>query len=79
MEKHRITVQVLSMIDGSVREVIANVPADSEQSAVDKLFAIAKDEMAYKYLGMDGILVPSDCPIPPITTKYALGEWYAKA
>lgn len=75
----RITVQVLSMVDGSVREVVANVPAANEQEAVDKLYAIAKDEKAYRYLGMDGVLTPSNPLIPPFKTKYAEGTWFARS
>jgi len=78
MNKQRITVQVLSLIDGSLREVIANVTAIDEQDAVNKLFAIAKDEMAYKYLGHRGIIAPSGQK-PFTFPKYAEGNWYAKA
>lgn len=73
----RITVQVLSLVDGSVREVVAWIKADSEQAAVDELFALAKDERAYRYLCSDGILTPTDPPLPAITTQYAAGEWWA--
>lgn len=75
--KLRITVQCLSLIDGSVREVTANVSAENEQDAVNKLYAIGKDEIAYRYLGMDGIISPSSPKVPPFSTKYAEGEWYA--
>lgn len=76
--EQRITVQCLSLIDGSVREVTANVTADSEQDAVNKLFAIAKDEMAYKYLGHDGIIGPEG-QTPYTFPKYAEGNWYSKS
>lgn len=76
MTQH-ITVQVLSLIDGSLREVTANVKAATEQDAVNALFAIAKDEMAYKYLGHDGIIVPVGQE-PYTFPKYAEGNWYAK-
>lgn len=75
--KVRITVQVLSLIDGSLREVTANVTATDEQDAVNKLFAIAKDEMAYSYLGHAGVIAPFGQH--PFVTKYADGLWYAKA
>ena len=77
--KIRMTVQVLNMIDGEVREVVAHVPAVNEQEAVDKLFALAKDEKAYRFLGYDGVISPSSAPIPPFTTKYAPGKWFAIA
>ena len=76
--KIRMTVQVLNMIDGEAREVVAHVPAANEQDAVDKLFALARDEMAYRFLGRDGVISPSSAHIPPFTTKYASGEWFAK-
>jgi hypothetical protein len=79
MNKQRITVQVLSMIDGSFREVVANVPAKNAQQAVDKLFALAKDEKAYRFMDEHGVITPTDCPIPAITTKYAAGEWWTRA
>lgn len=74
--KQRITVQVLNMIDGEIREVVAMVKADSEQDAVDCLFKLAKDEKAYKYLGHDGILKPTNGQVYTFP-RYA-GEWYAK-
>jgi hypothetical protein len=77
--KQRITVQCLSMIDGSVREVVANVTAETEQDAVNKLYAIGKDEIAYRYLGGNGILSPSQPLIPAFSTKYADGEWYTRS
>lgn len=78
MAKHRITVQCLSLIDGSLREVVATVNATTEQDAVNLLFARAKDEIAYKYLGHDGILAPAGQE-PYTFPKYAEGNWYAKA
>jgi hypothetical protein len=77
--KQRITAQVLSLVDGSVREVVANVQADNEQQAVDKLFALAKDEKAYRFIGAHGVITPTNCPLPAIVTKYAAGEWWARA
>jgi hypothetical protein len=77
--KIRITVQCLSLTDGSVREVVAHVPAETEQEAVNKLYAIGKDEIAYRYLGMDGVISPENPVIPAMVTKYAEGEWYARA
>lgn len=76
-ERQRITVQVLSLIDGSFREVTANVTAATEQDAVNALYAIAKDEMAYKYLGHDGVIAPEGAA-PYTFPKYAEGNWYAK-
>ena len=77
--KVRITVQVISLVDGEVREVVANVPAASEQIAVNMLFALAKDEKAYRFMGDHGVITPSDPPIPAFTTKYAPGEWWETA
>lgn len=76
--KQRITVQCLSLIHGELREVTTTVTADSEQEAVNKLFAIAKDEMAYKYLGHDSIIAPTGQEAYTFP-KYAEGNWYAKA
>lgn len=57
--KVRITAQVLNGATGEVREVIANVTADSEQDAVNKLFAHArKDDYYYRFLGHDGVIAP---------------------
>lgn len=57
--KYRITAQVLNGATGEVREVVANVGADSEQSAVEKLFALARrDDYYYRFLGNDGVLSP---------------------
>jgi hypothetical protein len=76
----RITCQVLSGITGEFREVVARVQATSEQDAVDKLFAIGRDENLYRFMGESGVIVPGDRPVPaPITTKYAEGEWWARA
>jgi hypothetical protein len=59
MMKHRITAQVLNGATGEVREVVANVSADSEQDAVNKLFSHARrDDYYYRFLGMRGILTP---------------------
>jgi len=56
----RITVQVLNGATGEVREVIANVNADTEQDAVNMLFAKARrDDYYYRYLGMDSVIAPT--------------------
>lgn len=55
----RITVQVLNGATGEVREVVANVPAGSEQDTVAKLFARARrDDYYYRFLGMRSVLLP---------------------
>jgi len=60
MNTQRITVQVLNGSTGEVREVVANVAADTEQDAVSKLFAQARsDDYYYRFLGMHGILAPT--------------------
>ena len=49
--KQRITAQVLNGATGEVREVVANVAADTVQDAVDKLFSHArKDDYYYRIL-----------------------------
>jgi hypothetical protein len=58
--KQRITVQVLNGATGECREVVANVEADTEQSAVDKLFARARrDDYYYRFLGMRSVISPT--------------------
>lgn len=60
MDKQRITAQVLNGATGEVREVVANVAADSEQDAVNKLFAVArKDDFYYRFMGMDSVISPT--------------------
>ena len=79
--KIRITVKALSQIDGSFREVVANVMAENEQAAVDRLFAIAKDEVYFQFLGSDGVINPSNPNVPPFVpdAKYGCpGEWWSK-
>ncbi len=59
-DKIRITAQVLNGATGECRELVANVPASDEQSAVDMLFARArKDDYYYRFLGHDGVIAPS--------------------
>lgn len=59
-DKLRITAQVLNGATGEIREVVANVLADNEQDAVNKLFAHARrDDYYYRFLGMYGVLVPT--------------------
>jgi hypothetical protein len=69
--EHRITCQVLSLETGEYREVIANVKADSAQVAVDKLFALAKDERAYRFLSENGVTEPSTADKLGIPNPYA--------
>lgn len=72
--KKRITVQVLNGSTGEVREVVANVTADTEQDAVNALFARARrDDYYYQFLGMDGLLTPNGGT--PIT--YQAQEYWA--
>jgi hypothetical protein len=60
MDRQRITVQVLNGATGECREVVANVEADTEQSAVDKLFARARrDDYYYRFLGMRSVISPT--------------------
>lgn len=57
----RITVQVLNGATGEVREVSATVKADSEQDAVNALFARARtDDYYYLFMGRYGLLAPAD-------------------
>lgn len=57
--KHKITAQVLNGATGEIREVIANVDAETEQHAVNKLFAHARrDDYYYRFLGHDGVIAP---------------------
>jgi hypothetical protein len=59
MTKHAITAQVLNGATGEVREVVANVTANDEQDAVNKLFSHARrDDYYYRFLGMSGIVTP---------------------
>jgi len=59
MDKKRITVQVLNGSTGEVREVVANVTADTEQDAVNTLFSKARrDDYYYRFLGMRSVLEP---------------------
>ena len=58
--KQRITAQVLNGATGEVREVVANVAADTVQDAVDKLFSHArKDDYYYRFLSTDGVISPT--------------------
>lgn len=58
--KIRIATQVLNGATGEVREIVANVEADTEQQAVDKLFFhVRKDDYYYRFLGMHGVINPS--------------------
>ena len=60
MDKIRITVQVLNGATGEVREVIVNVEANSEQDAVNILFARARrDDMYYRFLGHSSVINPT--------------------
>lgn len=59
MIKVRVTAQVLNGSTGEVREVVANVAANTEQEAVDKLFTRArKDDFYYRFLGRRGVVLP---------------------
>jgi len=67
MNKLRIVAQVLNGSTGEIREVVANVPADSEQDAINKLFARArKDDYYYRFLGDSGVIEPSTDKKQPI-------------
>lgn len=58
--KYRITAQVLNGATGEVREVVANVAADSEHAAVDALFGRARqDDYYYRFFGMRSVIVPT--------------------
>ena len=59
MEKIRITVQVLNGATGEIREVVANVPAVSDQHAVNVLFERARrDDCYYRFLTSSGVIGP---------------------
>lgn len=59
----RITVQVLNGATGEVREVIANMNVDDEQSAVNMLFQRARrDDYYYRFLGSHGVIAPTTQP-----------------
>lgn len=77
--KHQIRVQVLSLIDGELTEITANVESEHEQAAVDKLFALAKDERAYRFLGRSGVIIPSSPRRISVKSEHALGESWAIA
>lgn len=63
----RITVQVLNGATGEVREVTANVAANSEGEAVAKLFAKARrDDYYYRFLGRDGVINPNHANAVPL-------------
>lgn len=67
MTKYRITAQVLNGATGEVREVVANVAGDSEQDAVNKLFAQARqDDFYYRFLGMDSVVAPTIIGATPV-------------
>jgi len=73
----RITAQVLNGATGEVREVVANVKAESEQSAVDKLFALARqDDYYYRFLGESGVIEPSASEKQPI--HYSCNTYWAR-
>jgi hypothetical protein len=58
--KQRITAQVLNGATGEMREVIAHVEAETEQDAVNKLFARARrDDYYYRFLGMRSVISPT--------------------
>lgn len=57
--KVRVTAQVLNGATGEVREVVANVAAENEQDAVNKLFVHARrDDYYYRFLGRHGVIDP---------------------
>jgi hypothetical protein len=75
----KITAQVLNGATGEVREVVANVKAQTEQDAVNALFARArKDDYYYRFLGHSGVIEPSTQEKQPIhyscNTYWALGQ-----
>lgn len=77
MNTRRITVLVLNGATGEVREVVANVTADDEQSAVNKLFYYARrDDYYYRFLGRAGGFAPTEPLGTPVQhdghTFYAL-------
>ena len=79
MDKQRITAQVLNGATGEVREVVAHVPAASEQEAVNALFKRArKDDHYYRFLGHSGVIAPVNANAVSLThenqTYWALKE-----
>jgi hypothetical protein len=76
MTKQRITAQVLNGSTGEVREVVANVPAENEQDAVNTLFTRArKDDYYYRFIGHSGVIEPSMQQKQPI--HYACNTYWA--
>jgi hypothetical protein len=75
-DKLRIAVEVLNGATGEVREVIANVLADTEQDAVNLLFAGARrDDFYYRFLGMNSVIARTLQGAKPV--EYQSQTYYA--
>lgn len=70
----RVTVQALDQRDGEFTERSYLVNKDSEQDAVDYLFARAKEEMGYKFLGAHGYIAPTGQTAHDFGERW--GQWY---
>ncbi len=61
MTKYRITIQALNGATGEIRELVANIKAQSEQEAANTLFSRArKDDYYFRFLGHRSVITPNN-------------------